>query len=647
MQEKYWIRQHRFELLIMAIIPLFISASMYLQIYGFRIEFTDTDDYMRVVRIRDFFESFDWSNNVIKRCNVPFGCSLHWTRFYDFFLIIPSYFLSFFTDSINTAIDYVCFCIGPLIRITTAFVFLRILQKFFSPENAFLGCILFIVNPIIAINGIFGRPDHHSFILLFVIVFLYKFVLASESNFSKHYISTARLSAICIWISPETLIPLLLLDAILCLYSFTQRKNSQKHIFRFLYMKNMGIALYIGLILLGANQFTKNFSFAAVLVSILGFVFYINKARKNDHSDEDYNKYAYLIFLMWLIVGLHNISPMYYDEISIVHFTLYICVASFFNIFTYTIHKNFYTDILFFGLLIAGIFLSKYPDFIYGMSANISPYAKKVWLSKVGEMRSPIATGNEAFYVMHFFFVVLAAFCKCCEIFRGTYKKQPYAIIFWGFTIVTALIYLIFAGLANRMLLYSFTFSLPLLVDFGMNGFWREKFNRFTKIVITFFMTTLFIFVAALIDGEDEDSTGNNAKNKYSTRELFTVVDNLSKIPVVIMAHSNDGPMILYYTKHSAVGAPYHRQEQGIISSYEVMENAYSEQKIKNVLRETGAAYIFVRKSQLSKDKGQGPNLSEMIINGNYPNWLQPVKLPAKFSDIAIAKVRKEVLTKQ
>ena len=165
--KKTWAQQYIIELIILPILLLIVTASFYMQS---QTEFIDTDDCMRLVRIRDFFNHYDLSDNIIKRCNVPYGCSLHWTRFYDFFLIIPSYILSFFTESIDKAIYYVGFCITPIIRIVTTVVFLRVIQNLMRRDDAFLCAVLFVVHPIKTVNGNYGRPDHHAFIMIFMIL---------------------------------------------------------------------------------------------------------------------------------------------------------------------------------------------------------------------------------------------------------------------------------------------------------------------------------------------------------------------------------------------------------------------------------------------------------------------------------------------
>ena len=245
-------------------------------------------------------------------------------------------------------------------------------------------------------------------------------------------------------------------------------------------------------------------------------------------------------------------------------------------------------------------------------------------------------------------FVLAAIFNKSRELFLGKYKNDLHKAIFWLIIIACSSVYLVLSGLANRMLFFSSLFSLPLLLDLGMNSVYVEKINKWGRMAITLFITLLFIFVTDSSDGENENEN-DVQKDKYTTQELFAEIE-LSPTPVVIMAHSNDGPNILYYTKHCAVGAPYHRQQEGIISSYKVMEATYNEEEVKKELQKTDASYILIIKSPArynitanKKTNNRKQSLPDMIISGkNYPKWISIVKLPSKFHDVIVAKINKQ-----
>lgn len=682
-----WMQTYSIELVIIPILLLFFSAFLYIQLKGFQLDFIDTDDYMRVVRIREFFQNYDLCSNIIKRCNVPYGCSLHWTRFYDFFIIIPSFILNFFIDSINRAVDYVCFGISPVVRIITAMVFLRMLHtnNLMNRDSAFLCLIAFAVHPIITAYGNFGRPDHHAFIVLFMMLFLFQSLKAAKNDFQKYYTSSACFAVLCIWISPETLIPLLLVDAVVFLYELQQkRQDDYSKFFQFVFLKSQKIIL--GLELLIVLSAATNLLFCQknshVLYDawkLLKITFIMEVIRRSFNISSPLLKrtqillkkhFEYCFSFAWLIIYFFaleslKILPNYYDEISTVHWALYAYITYFFGVLTY--RKNIFCQILSI-LLGAVLFFTTYPKFFLGMGADVTPYVKQIWLYKVNEMRSPLVGEDWLMYVVHTFFIAVSVIWKLYEILiLKKYKGCLYKEFFWLFFSSLSASYALLAGFANRMLLYSALFSIPLIVDFGMNYKFVPGLSRWIRMFNTIFMTVLYIFVtAAKCDSCDScaDKTAhlhknrtnylNNLKkpeNTYTSRELFTTIDQISATPTVIMAHSNYGPSILYYTKHCVVGAPYHRQQKGIIASYEVMEAPYDEKKIKSILKKIGASYIFIEgnRKQTSKagkqlSKGFVKNskemsLSQMALRGSVPQWLEQIKIPEKFENVIILKV--------
>jgi hypothetical protein len=198
--------------------------------------------------------------------------------------------------------------------------------------------------------------------------------------------------------------------------------------------------------------------------------------------------------------------------------------------------------------------------------------------------------------------------------------------------------YTIFSGMAYRMIPYSILFSLPLIVDFAVTNNFLKSCHHLTRFIIIVLFSLLSIF-SPFFGNNQGETAEKDEKNKvaYTTQELFTTIDNLSKEPIVIMAHTNDGPALLYYTKHSVVGAPYHRQSQGIISSFKVMEDEYNEKIVKEILKATNSSYIFIRNEQYKKSKAR--SLSKMIIDNAAPEWIKVIQLPVKFNDVTIAKI--------
>jgi hypothetical protein len=426
------------------------------------------------------------------------------------------------------------------------------------------------------------------------------------------------------------------MDAILFLYMLLDNNDQLMMI---LYLKNMLAACFIGTIIL--SSITTGFCvfLGALLLLILSYRFFLHREG--------------LIYLWALCLPIHLamrfVAPVLYDEISVVHFSLYVCSAAIFGAIFYCrdryimaffrnrhsqvscsdpyvqgIHYGFtWRSFLFLrekshyaiasigqnlvfialALCVAALFLYNYPKFLYGMEADIDPSIKEIWLYRVAEMKSPFEHNHYLFFTSHVIILAIAILSKILDLVgdKSIMKLLKFSVdaplaakaeknvdtydmtrkntnfVTWIILITVTICYTLFAGFAYRMLPYSFMFGSILVVEFCMSSRWTKKFNRMLRIILTFFMTTLFVFLTAWLRDDDEN---NNSVTAYSQRELFQEVDRLSDAPVVIMAHSNDGAPLLYYTKHSVVGAPYHRQVEGIINSFKVMEDKFCESEV-------------------------------------------------------------------
>ena len=118
-KKMFKLKERATELVILGIMYLAVMSYCYIILFGDGIHFIDTDDFMRVVRIREFFNHNDLDNCIIARSNYPYGCELHWTRLYDFFIIGLTWIIDLFADSQEQSIDFACFIISPIIGLVS------------------------------------------------------------------------------------------------------------------------------------------------------------------------------------------------------------------------------------------------------------------------------------------------------------------------------------------------------------------------------------------------------------------------------------------------------------------------------------------------------------------------------------------------
>jgi hypothetical protein len=623
------------ELIVLGILYLSLLAYSYLVLFGDSIAFIDTDDFMRVMRIKEFFNDYNLSNYIVSRSNYPDGCELHWTRLYDFFIIGLTWVIDLFSESLDQSINYACFIISPIVGLICMVFVSKIFDQFIPKSNVFLATALFCASPFLFPFFSFGRPDHHSFITLCITIYMYctvKIVL-DKTDSIKNYIITAVAAAACVWASPETLIVLLLTDAVLfCVYMEDFQKT------KILYLKNLLTACFVGIIAMIPNV-GSNFFHCLLMSILLLLVPYTTLSRRSLNNDTFF-KYWHYVCLLFMMLFLTEISPVEYDKISIVHTTLFLCISAFFAVNLQLIgRKSHLYDAITWAIVIGLIFLSMFPRFLMGMSADIPPFIKKIWLNKIAELRSPFAGSLLWSFLFYSVVTVTSIFVKIQELRKQEITKTN---IIWAIFVIIASCYWILACFAYRMVPYSVLFGLPIVVSFGMSSKYVRNYSKLLRMIFTMIISCLFFLVTSYFCESDVDV--KDTAQKYSDAELYECIDNLSYKPVVIMAHSNYGPKLIYYTKHFVLGAPYHRQIEGIALSYAVMEMNKDIETVRKVLEHTNTHFIFVN----HKQQTEFPNsFASSLLAGHLPKWISIVKIPEKFYAHSVFKVDQDLLKKE
>ncbi len=625
------------ELIILGIMYIAVMIYCYVILFGECINFIDTDDFMRVIRTREFFQHYDLSNCVIARSNYPYGCELHWTRLYDFFIIGLTWFIDLFTDSLDQAINYACFCISPILGLVSMVFVFKILDKFIDKDNVFLATALFCASPFLMPFFSFGRPDHHSFITLCIIIYMYytSQVVLDKTGNKWIYIKAAIAASACVWASPETLIVLLLTDAVLFLSYMNDFEKTAN-----LYFKNLLTACCIGTIAMIPDATPK--SAHGLSICLLLMLIPYTTLSKNSLQKDPFFRCWHYICLMFLMIFLTDVQPAEYDKISIVHTTLFLCLAILFAVNLQLIgRKDHLYDAIVWALVIACVFLSMFPRFFMGMSADIPQFVKDIWLCTISELRSPFTGNMVCTFSVYTIITATAIVVKIRELQKQNITEKN---VIWVLFIALASCYWICACFAYRMIPYSVLFGLPIIVNLCMSSKYVKNYSKPVRMIITVILACFFLFATSLWCDSDIDEEETVANRKYSDAELFECVDNLSDKPVVIMAHSNHGPKLLYYTKHCVLGAPYHRQTEGIISSYSVMDADKDMNVVRKVLKETNAQYLFIGHKQ---EKSFPDSFASSVLAGQVPQWLSIVKIPEKFSDYSIFKIDQNLIAKE
>ncbi|MBO4405528.1 MAG: hypothetical protein J5821_02245, partial [Alphaproteobacteria bacterium] len=490
------LKEKTIELIVLGLMYVAMMSCCYINLFGEGLNFIDTDDFMRVVRIREFFDHYDLNDYLIARSNYPYGCELHWTRLYDFFIIGLTWIVDLFSDSLEQSINYACFCISPIIGLVSMVFVFKIFDMFTSKGSVFLATALFCASPFLIPFFSFGRPDHHAFITLCMLIYLYytaKMIL-NENEGNRIYIKVAIAASACVWASPETLIVLLLTDAVL----FFVYMNDFERTANF-YFKNLLAACFVGTIALIPESTSQSFHSLSMCVLLLLIPY--TTLTKNSLQKDPFFRCWHYVCLMFMMIFLTRIQPVEYDKISIVHSTLFLCLSTFFAVNLQLMgRKSHLYDTILWAVVIACIFLSMFPRFLMGMSADIPQFVKDIWLNKISELQSPF-TGNMLWiFLVHSTITVTAIIVKIQELKKQHITREN---VIWALFIALASCYWLLACFAYRMIPYSVMFGLPIVVSLGMSSKYVEKYSKPARMIITVFIACFFMFATSLFVESD------------------------------------------------------------------------------------------------------------------------------------------------
>ncbi len=640
MQNNYLLnKKSEVSLIIISLLSCFMSYAFrhyYIIFSGdFSMRFADPDDYMMLVRLRDFFIHGDLSYSLINRVNVPFGTDIYWSRIYDFFLIPIIWFLDLFVNSISNSIEYVAFFISPVIKSALSIVIFKFLKKLMTESDAFLGALLFAIIPSLGEISEFGRPDHHMFIMMLALMYLYSLSNIIKNNFiyNADYIKSALISALCVWASIETLPLILLAETAMFLFFCKNIK-----ILEILYKKTIITTLIIGSIAFFSFPLTINHIVEFTAISLMAVMTVFCKSKK-----------LHFILLLALILFFIKKDSFAYDKISVMHFILYLC-ASLFLLINIMSFKYISKHIIKFSLTVGAIFIAlllyRYPKFLLGIEGGASDFLRIAWFSKIDDLLSPLSSKFTAgCFCLSSIILFVAVYNKICDLINKKYENID---IFWWILILVNIVYFFFSCMVCRSITTLVAMSLPLILNLGLNGITAKCFSRKINICITCLLilipSTIQKYGAMTIDlmfqYDEFMKMAKNAQNSLRQKEvIYKFLDKISDASLVIMSDPYLGPKILYKTKHNVVSVPFHSQEKGIISSMIItMEHSIDEKTTKEALKMTNTSYVFVEKP-ICNCFFPHSNLVKMIEHGHIPPWVELMDLPIEKSGCILAKI--------
>src|SRR3546814_104079 len=125
----------------------------------------DPDSYMRMVRVSELAQGWQWFDDTIARANAPYGDVLHWTRPFDLLILLLALPAGFVLEA-EQALYLAGMIVSPLLQLATALLLIWALRPVIRPEVWFLPAVALFLQPGALAYSVLGRADHHALLLL-------------------------------------------------------------------------------------------------------------------------------------------------------------------------------------------------------------------------------------------------------------------------------------------------------------------------------------------------------------------------------------------------------------------------------------------------------------------------------------------------
>jgi hypothetical protein len=578
-------------IIVIILLFLLIQAASCQQRVGSRnhAELVDTDNYMRLVRVEQLAESGSWYDSVIHRSNYPYGEELHWTRFLDVLLLGGAYMLSPFLGFKQGLLAW-GIIFSPLLGLCSLLALFWATRPVMSANSQRLLCLLFISHSLLMSVFLFGRPDHHSLLLLLFIVLLGCLFRSVEQPVNNIYILlTGFIAALSLWVSVETVF------AIIMVY-----------------------------ITLGILWLTREKAFARQLLL-----------------------FSLSIFLFSTVFLLIERPPSHwfaaeYDKISVAHlFVFLLAVLATYLLTLIRSSRLCHKLIKSASILIASGFAIwlVYPAFYQGPMAGINRDIVLIWLSGVSEVQ-PLWSLEQYDQVIIIGSIVLFFIYLSYLVFKKRFADNLplFMPLVCGFSIFLPLgIYQI---RMDYYLLVLIIILLAVFLDDIIAFISKSNISNYLKPLLR--ITVILLFILGLPVIGLFASLDNATKVETTNPELLTLSIFLNEYrqtdpdAQTILTYLDFGPELLYRTDFNLISTPYHRNEQGILYNYQVMA-AESFEDAQEMLEGRSVDLLLLcpksAETNYYKKTADQSTFYERLTADEIPAFLEEVVLPTPLEE--------------
>jgi hypothetical protein len=557
------------------------------------------DSFMRLERAAQLFETWNWYETRIAGAAAPEGADLHWTRPVDLYALgLAAPFVS--QMDVRNALEFASILFPLSLSLSLLLAGVWALYPLVRRENLLLAALSLGAQTTVQNYFWPGRVDHHSIVALCTALLIGFFVRCSapDNTARKNALLAGVVAGSGLWLSLEFLIVL--------------------------------VPFYL----------------TSWLCWVRGNPSWLSIARD----------FSLAIFCTCLFAILVEAPPkewfdVHYDKISVAQVGLVFCPLFFW--WSPAKHLEQRPNITFkivgsalYGLLSLTACGLLMPQIFRGPISATDPRIIGFWVDSVTEMQSTF--GSLPFFLEHCATSCIAVLLCTCLVLRQRDERLPV----WDW-LLPVLIFLSLAGAFHvRTALYmQVTAALTLVVFFDAAHHWIEdRFDgwRRSLLVIGSICAVLLapaLFASALAmenDGVEatpydptqpitQSAGASDARPECRVPELATYLSSPHFLPsheVATLANFiNDGPEIVFTTRHSVVSVPFHRNGDAIFDGYRLLATS-DEREARTIIAKRGITHIVIclargYEAQYYLRGSDEPKLFRRLATGDMPAWVQ------------------------
>lgn len=623
----------------------------------------DTDDYTRFVQVFNWLDGHSWFDLTLPRLYPEHVISMHWARLVDIplagMLVLLQGISSFFQwDTERQGLAMLTAMIVPCVLLAFMLLLVRALARpLVGKRYAGLACYFVPLAMQLVFQFAPMRVDHHAYILLFS---GFTFLCLQRIALNLKPLRMAALAglsfALAMWNGAEVMPAIIAFTACLTLTLLFNKK------------RNALVAPVFGASLLAAT-------FIILLLAIA-------PAQRWDIAFDTFS-FFYVILAAYtcgfcIILGL---------------------------LLRFVPHRGLSFSAAFFAALsLLSHLLSLFPDFIGGPYARANPLLQDLFLSNIREAVPFIrawadlkdnfgAAPNQAiggaiyFLTTRLFAPVLGTLTALTQLFAKNAARTKQLWMLYAFFC------LFYFGLAMfwqvRVIGYAQLFAIPpmlwlmlrYLKTLPKHYAGRSLFGWEMLTVLSFTILPTVVVPSIILQSKMNPDmmfflgTSTNMPCMDSTRVVAWLrgLEKDEKKTSVIMTQMDYAPELMFWTNHSFIAAPYHRNDRGIIDMVMFFRSKGDDAPARGIAKRDELDYVLVCKTSyfqgtldskhevknLVVNVGKGGNTTmrpdEKEIHDSslgfrltydvIPHWLETVDIPME-SHFALFKVKKDRLSK-